>query len=83
MARIPLFHGLGLFPLAGVNGRYPRSPFSNSAMDGFAVRAADVAAAGEDSPDELACFTIEQVIAGRIVYEQGIKYPLYAQNVKH
>jgi len=44
-------------------------PFDNSAMDGFAVRSADTAGAGEDNPVELA--VTGMVTAGEAVTESG------------
>ena len=41
---------LGAVLTDDVTARYPLPSFDNSAMDGYAVRAADVAAASEDSP---------------------------------
>lgn len=40
-------HALGQVLAADIHARYPVPPFDNSAMDGFAVRAADTEGAGE------------------------------------
>lgn len=47
---VPLEDALGLVLAEPVTARLSVPPFSNSAMDGFAVRAADVAGASEASP---------------------------------
>lgn len=44
---------LGLCLAAPVHARHPMPPFDNSAMDGFAVRASDIASAAPESPVEL------------------------------
>ncbi len=51
---LPLAEALGAVLVADVTARWPLPSFNNSAMDGYAVRAADVSAATEDSPVVLA-----------------------------
>ena len=51
---LPLAEALGAVLVADVTARWPLPSFDNSAMDGYAVRAADVSAATEDSPVVLA-----------------------------
>ena len=63
LARLPLADVLGLALAEDVVSRDTIPPFVNSAMDGYAVRAADVAAARADAPARLA--VLEDVPAGR------------------
>ena len=51
---IPLAHALGRALAAPVAARATLPPWDNSAMDGYALRGADVAGAGPTSPVELA-----------------------------
>ena len=51
---LALAEALGAVLVADVTARWPLPSFDNSAMDGYAVRAADVAAASDDSPVLLA-----------------------------
>ncbi len=50
---LPLAQCLGLTLHEGLTARLPAPPFTNSSMDGFAVRAADVAGASAERPVEL------------------------------
>jgi molybdopterin molybdotransferase len=59
----PLADCLGLVLAADLTAPISLPPFDNSAMDGYAVRAADVAAAGEDEPVELP--VAQDIPAGR------------------
>ncbi|MDO8119789.1 molybdopterin molybdotransferase MoeA [Isoptericola sp. b490] len=52
-ATLPLAACLGLTLRADLTARLPAPPFTNSSMDGFAVRAADVAGASAGRPVEL------------------------------
>ncbi len=63
VVRLPLADCLGLAAAEPVSAPLPLPPFDNSAMDGYAVRAADVAAATTDAPVELP--VSEDVPAGR------------------
>jgi molybdopterin molybdotransferase len=51
---LTLAEALGAVLIADVTARWPLPSFDNSAMDGYAVRAADIAAASEDDPVVLA-----------------------------
>ena len=51
--RVPLAEALGLVAAGDVHSAEPVPPFTNSAMDGFAVRSEDCAAASEGSPARL------------------------------
>lgn len=51
---VPLYRALGLVLAEGVRATDDLPPFDNSAMDGFAVRVADVAHASEQQPAQLA-----------------------------
>jgi molybdopterin molybdotransferase len=51
---LTLAEALGAVLVADVTARWPLPSFDNSAMDGYAVRAADVAAASKESPVMLA-----------------------------
>lgn len=51
--RLPLAESLGLVLAEDVHAGHPLPPFDNSAMDGFALRAADVATARTDHPVRL------------------------------
>ncbi len=59
-AALPIAECLGLALAEPVTAEYPVPPFANSAMDGFAVRSADVA----DPPTDLE--VVEDVPAGRV-----------------
>lgn len=59
-ARVALFDALGLVLAESVDAPHPVPPFDNSAMDGFAVRAADTA----DAPVTLR--VLEDVAAGHL-----------------
>ena len=48
--RVALMQGLGRFASTELRAQYEAPAFDNSAMDGYAVRAQDVAAAGEETP---------------------------------
>lgn len=50
---LPLTDCLGLTLHEGFAARIPAPPFTNSSMDGYAVRAADVRSASADHPVEL------------------------------
>jgi molybdopterin molybdotransferase len=52
--RAPLAQALGRVLAEPVEAPHPLPPFANSSMDGYAVRAADVAGASQDRPVELA-----------------------------
>ena len=62
--RVALTGALGRVLAADVAAPYDNPPHDNSAMDGFAVRFADVAAATEQSPATLP--VIEDIPAGRV-----------------
>jgi len=51
--RVPLLEALGRVLAEDAASDIDVAPFDNSAMDGFAVRAADLAGASEDAPGEL------------------------------
>jgi molybdopterin molybdotransferase len=55
--RTPLFDALGLVLAEGVVASHDVPPFTNSAMDGYAVRARDTVGASPDSPVTLAVVT--------------------------
>lgn len=59
---VPLQGALGRVLAESLLAPHDLPPFANSAMDGFAVRAADVQAAADDSPVEL--HVVGQVAAG-------------------
>jgi molybdopterin molybdotransferase len=61
---VPLGGALGLVAADNVLSLEPVPPFTNSAMDGFAVRAEDCAGAAEGSPARLR--VLEDVPAGRV-----------------
>jgi molybdopterin molybdotransferase len=63
-AEVPLADAAGLVLAADVAAGMPLPQFDNSAMDGYAVRAADVAAASASNPVVLA--VAEDIPAGRI-----------------
>lgn len=50
----PIRDAIGLVLAEAIDAPEPVPPFANSAMDGYAVRAADTAGASEDSPVRLA-----------------------------
>jgi molybdopterin molybdotransferase len=60
--RVPLLDALGRVLAADVVSDIDVSPFDNSAMDGYAVRAADLAKASEDAPVTLR--VVEHIPAG-------------------
>ncbi len=62
--RVPLDEALGLVAAADVLAADPAPPFDNSGMDGFAVRAADVAGATAQTPARLR--VLEDVPAGHV-----------------
>ncbi len=62
--RVPLDEALGLVAAGNVLSTDPVPPFTNSAMDGFAVRAEDCAAASFGSPVHLE--VLEDVPAGQV-----------------
>jgi molybdopterin molybdotransferase len=62
--RVPLDDAPGLVAAADVLAADPVPPFDNSGMDGFAVRAADVAGASAAAPARLR--VLEDVPAGRV-----------------
>ena len=51
---MPLVDAVGCVPAEAVTAGDAVPPFANTAMDGYAVRAADVAGATEDAPARLA-----------------------------
>ncbi|MFD9896321.1 gephyrin-like molybdotransferase Glp [Amycolatopsis sp. NPDC059027] len=61
---VPLADAAGLVLAEDVRAGVSLPPFDNSAMDGYAVRAADVAGAGKDTPVELP--VADDIPAGRI-----------------
>jgi len=61
---VPLMEALGLVAAEAIRSLEPVPPFTNSAMDGFAVRAADCAAATRERPARLP-------LAGMIPAGQG------------
>jgi len=63
VVHLPVARCLGLTLAEAVIASVPLPPFDNSAMDGYAVRAADVRGAREDGPVELP--VTEDVPAGR------------------
>ncbi|AKE42240.1 molybdenum cofactor biosynthesis protein [Corynebacterium kutscheri] len=52
--KLPIAAGIGGILAEDLTARFPVPPFDNSAMDGFAVRAADIATAGNDDTDPCA-----------------------------
>ncbi|MGC2492458.1 MAG: hypothetical protein WA410_06405, partial [Candidatus Binatus sp.] len=62
--RIPILEALGRVLAEDIASRRDIPGFDNSAMDGFAVRAADLVRASEASPVKLA--VVETVGAGRM-----------------
>jgi molybdopterin molybdotransferase len=63
---LPLVDLIGLVLAEDITANLPLPPFDNSAMDGYAVRLADLEGAGPDSPAEL---TVVADIAAGTVYE--------------
>ncbi|WP_326566592.1 gephyrin-like molybdotransferase Glp [Amycolatopsis rhabdoformis] len=61
---LPLADAAGLVVAADVHAGVSLPPFDNSAMDGYAVRAADVAEAGPESPVTLP--VADDIPAGRV-----------------
>lgn len=66
-ALVAIGDALGLVPAAPVVAPHPVPPFTNSAMDGYAVRAQDVAA----SPVDLT--VLEDVPAGRVATQRVVE----------
>lgn len=69
---VPFMEAMGRVIAEDVRSDIDVSPFDNSAMDGFAVRAADIASATTDAPVELD--VIEDIPAGaapRLTVESG------------
>jgi len=66
--RVPILEALGRVLAEEIVADADIPPFDNSAMDGYAVRAADVAAATPDSPVRLA--VIGHVAAGHVARER-------------
>jgi molybdopterin molybdotransferase len=65
--RVPLSAALGLVLLEDVRSRVDLPGFDNSAMDGYAVRAADVAAARGDDPGSAVTLpVVHEVAAGGV-----------------
>ncbi len=62
--RVPLAEALGLVAAEDATAREALPPFANAGMDGFAVRAADVAAASDTAPVRLR--VTEDLPAGRL-----------------
>ena len=60
--RVPLLDSLGRVLAEDVYSDIPLPPFTNSAVDGYAVRASDTAGANADAPILLTC--IEDIPAG-------------------
>jgi molybdopterin molybdotransferase len=63
MIRLPLVECAGLALAEPITAAVPLPPFDNSGMDGYAVRAADIAHASADEPVELP--VTEDIPAGR------------------
>ena len=63
-ALVDIGEALGLVPVAAIVAPHPVPPFTNSAMDGFAVRSEDV----ESSPVDL--MVLEDVPAGRVATQR-------------
>jgi len=61
--RLPLHQALGLVLAEDVVAAEPVPPFANSAMDGYAVRAADTVGASEATPVHLA--VVDELPAGK------------------
>lgn len=61
---VPVLKSLGRVLREDITSPFPIPPFSKSAMDGYAVRSADVVAASEESPVEL--HVLEDVPAGKV-----------------
>ncbi len=61
-APIPLAQAQGLVLAEGVVASHPVPPFASSMVDGFAIRAADVAGASPETPVELA--VVSEIMAG-------------------
>lgn len=62
--RVPLAEALGLAAAGDVFSEDPVPPFTNSAMDGFALRSADAAGASDGSPARLR--VVGDVSAGQV-----------------
>lgn len=62
--RVPVLHALGRVLVEDVPADMDVPPFTNTAMDGYAVRAADVAMAAGDRP--LTLRVLVEVAAGRV-----------------
>jgi molybdopterin molybdotransferase len=63
-AEVPVLEALGRVLREDIRSPFPIPPFSKSAMDGYAVRAADVLNASAESPVELR--VLEDVPAGKV-----------------
>lgn len=61
---VPLTHALGRILAAPIVARDSLPPFANSAMDGYAVQAADVAQASQDRPVTLR--VVADIAAGQV-----------------
>ena len=61
---VPVLKALGRVLREDVTSPFPIPPFSKSAMDGYAVRSADVRGASQESPVELS--VLEDVPAGKV-----------------
>ncbi len=61
---VSVLEALGRVLREDIRSPFPIPPFSKSAMDGYAVRSADVVAASEESPVELR--VLEDVPAGKV-----------------
>ena len=61
---LPLLSAQGLVLSSAVTAAWPLPSFNNSSMDGYAIRVADVAGAGEDTPITLR--VIGDVAAGHV-----------------
>ncbi|ARU61150.1 hypothetical protein CBW65_08975 [Tumebacillus avium] len=61
---VPLFDAYGRVLAAAVQAKAPFPPFDRSALDGYAVRAADIQGASPDAPVELQ--VLEEVPAGTV-----------------
>jgi molybdopterin molybdotransferase len=67
--RVPLPEALGLVTAETVLAREPVPPFTNSAMDGFALRAADCAAATREAP-------VRMPVAGEVAAGRADRFDL-------
>ena len=63
---IPLLQALGRVAAGDVCARVAQPPFDRSALDGYALRAADIAAAGPETPGPSAGISVPAAtLAGR------------------